>query len=69
MPAFCAREAQDKCEYTSVWVSDLMTRYHQQKLHLDKNTVHQEITFSSFKLGGDVSIYQFLNRFDALADG
>ena len=64
-----ARDAQDKCEYASVWVSNLMTRYHQQKLHLEKNTVHREITFSSFKPGGDVSIYQFLNKFEAWADG
>ena len=64
-----ARDAQDKCEDASVWVSDLMARYHQQKLHLEKNTVHREITFTAFKPGGDVSIYQFLNRFEAWADG
>ena len=29
-----AREAQDKCEYSSLWASDVMSRYHQQKLHL-----------------------------------
>jgi hypothetical protein len=46
-----------------------MSRYHQQKLHLEKNTVHREITFSSFKPGGNVSVYQFLNKFEAWADG
>ena len=64
-----ARDAQDKCEFASVWASDLMSRYHQQKLHLEKNTVHREITFSSFKPGGNVSVYQFLNKFEAWADG
>ena len=64
-----AREAQDKCEYSSIWASDVMSRYHQQKLHLEKNTVHREITFKPFKPGGDVSIYQFMNRFEAWADG
>jgi hypothetical protein len=64
-----ARDAQEKCENASIWTSDLLARYHRQKLHLDKNIRHREITFSIFKPGGEVSIYQFLNRFETWADG
>ena len=64
-----ARDAQERCEDASTWSSDLVARYHRQKLHLDKNVRQREITFAPFKPGGEVSIYQFLNRFEAWADG
>ena len=64
-----ARDAQERCEEASIWDSNLQARYHSQQLHLDKNTKHREITFSPFKPGGDVSIYQFLISFETWADG
>ena len=64
-----AMDAQERCEEASIWSSDLLARYHSQQLHLDKNTKHREITFSPFKPGGDVSIYQFLISFETWADG
>jgi hypothetical protein len=66
---FLAKEAQERCENASIWTSQLLNRHHRQKLHLDKNTRHREITFTTFKPGGDISIYQFLNRFETWADG
>ena len=53
----------------SIWASDLTFRHRSQQLHLDKNTKHREITFTPFKPGGDVSIYQFLISFETWADG
>jgi hypothetical protein len=64
-----AREAQERCEYASIWTNDLVERYHRQKIHLDKNIKHREITFTMFKPGGEISIYQFLNQFETWADG
>lgn len=64
-----AREAQERCEDATRWVSDLMHRYRQHKLHLDKNTKHKEITFTTFKSGGEVSIYEFMSKFESWADG
>ena len=64
-----AETAQQRCEDATIWASDLTFRYHSQQLHLDKNTKHREITFSPFKPGGDVSIYQFLINFETWADG
>ena len=64
-----AREAQETCEEASIWSTDLVDRFYKQKLHLDKNVRQREITFSIFKPGGEVSIYQFMNKFEAWADG
>jgi competence transcription factor ComK len=64
-----AKEAQQRCEDASNWTSDIIYRYRKNKLHLDKNTTHKEITFSAFKPGSDVSIYQFLRGFESWADG
>ena len=46
-----AHDAQEWWEDASTWTSDLVARYHRQKLP-----------------GGEVSIYQFLNRFEAWAN-
>ena len=64
-----ARDAQERCEDASIWTTELLSRYHRQRLHLDKNMKHREITFTPFKPGGEISIYQFLNRFETWADG
>ena len=64
-----AKTAQQKCEMASIWASDLMFRHRKSQLHLDKNNQHQEITFTAFKPGRDVSIYEFLRKFESWADG
>jgi len=63
-----AREALIRCQDATDWVNDLVDRHREKKLHLDKNTKHREITFKVFKSGGEVSIYEFLSRFEAWAD-
>ena len=64
-----AETAQQKCEMASIWASDLTFRHRKSQLHLDKNNRHREITFLAFKPGGDVSIYEFLRKFESWADG
>jgi hypothetical protein len=63
-----ASEARQRCEDASNWTSDLIFRHRRNKLHLDKNTKHREITFTKFIPGGGVSIYQFLTSFENWAD-
>ncbi len=63
-----AREALTRCQDASDWVNDVINRHREKKLHLDRNTKHREITFKVFKPGGDVSIYEFMTRFEEWAD-
>jgi hypothetical protein len=63
-----ASEARQRCEDASNWTSELIFRHRRNKLHLDKNTKHREITFTKFVPGGGVSIYQFLTSFGNWAD-
>jgi len=63
-----AQEAQIRCQDASDWIADLTDRHRERRLHLDHNTKHREITFKVFKPGGDVSVYDFLKRFESWAD-
>ena len=64
-----AETAQQRCEDATIWASDLTFRHRKCQLHLNKNTQHREITFTVFRPGGDVSIYEFLRKFESWADG
>jgi hypothetical protein len=64
-----ALEAQQRCQDASDWTTELMERFRMQKLHLDKNGRRREVTFSPFKPGGEVSIYQFMIQFENWSDG
>ena len=64
-----ARDAQEKCEEASLWLTELTFRHRQLQLHLDKNVLHNEITFSAYSPNGEVSIYEFFVRFESWAEG
>ena len=64
-----AETAQERCELASIWASDLTFRHRKSQLHLEKNNRHREITFTAFKPGGEVSIYEFMRKFESWADG
>jgi len=63
-----AYEALTRCQDAADWIRDITERHRERKLHLDRNTKHREITFKVFKAGGDVSVYEFLSRFEEWAD-
>ena len=63
-----AAEAQHRCQFATKWMSDLLNRHRTQKLHLDKNVKHKEITFSAFKPGQDASVYEFFSSFEDWAE-
>jgi hypothetical protein len=46
-----AAEAQMRCQFATKWISELLLRCREKKLHLDKNLKHKEITFKAFKPG------------------
>ena len=57
-------EAHLKCQGATKWTSDLQLRCREKKLHLDRNLKHKEITFTAFKPGQGVSIYEFFMAFE-----
>jgi len=63
-----AAEAQQRCQTVLRWVSDLINRHRDQKLHLDKNRKNKEINFDPFKPGQSVSIYEFLMKFERFSE-
>ena len=63
-----AAEAQQRCQFATRWMSDLLTRHRTQKLHLDRNVKHKEITFTAFKPGQDASVYEFFSLFENWAE-
>jgi hypothetical protein len=64
-----AAGAQDRCQFATRWISDLLLRHREKKLHLDRNLKHKEITFRAFRPGQEVSIYEFFTLFENWADG
>jgi len=63
-----AAEAQQRCQTVLRWVSDLINRHRDQKLHLDKNRKNKEVNFDPFKPGQSVSIYEFLMKFERFSE-
>jgi hypothetical protein len=62
-----AAEAQMRCQFATRWISELLLRCREKKLHLDKNLKHKEITFKPFRPGQDVSVYEFFTAFETWA--
>jgi len=63
-----AMKALSLCQDAADWVKDVAERYRERKLHLDVNSRHKIITFEMFKPGGEVSIYEFMAKFEAWSE-
>jgi hypothetical protein len=62
-------EAQDVCERAIDWIALVEGRCKAEQLHLDVKLQPREVDFVPFKPGTGVSIYEFLQKFEAWARG
>ncbi|MBM3937816.1 MAG: hypothetical protein FJ333_04060, partial [Sphingomonadales bacterium] len=62
-------QAQRQCERAFEWTRQVVSRYRAEQHHLAGNVPAREITFTVFDPSGDISVYEFLKKYEEWARG
>ena len=61
-------EAQARCEETLEWITTVEDRARVEQIHLDTRQ-HREVDFKPWQPNSEVSIYEFLRKFESWSRG